>query len=99
MDIQKIESLWKKEAGNLIKPNILLAQDVNNKIYFVIEDKSTICFMIYKDSNITYCIPKKYLKKEVGYYFITNNSKLIPVSCNTKKNKYEIFVQKFLLPK
>ena len=58
MDIQKIESLWKKEAGNLIKPNILLAQDVNNKIYFVIEDKSTICFMIYKIAILLIVYPK-----------------------------------------
>lgn len=98
MNVQKINNIWDKEGKDLIKPKILLAQDINNKIYFVIEDKSTICFMIYKDSNITYCIPKKYLKKEVNYYYITNNSKLIPVSCKSKKNKYEIFVQKYLLP-
>ena len=99
MDIKKINSIWEKDGKDLIKPNILLAKDVNNKEYFVIEDRSTIVFMVFKDSNITYCIPKKYLKKELNYYYITNNSKLITVSCREKKNKYEMFVQKYLLVK
>ena len=99
MDIQKINSVWEKNGKNLIKPNIVLAKDINNKIYYVIEDRSTIVFMVFKDSNITYCIPKKYLKKELNYYYITNNSKLITVSCREKKNKYEMFVQKYLLIK
>ena len=99
MDYKKINSIWDKEKKDLIKPSILLAKDVNNKEYFVIEDRSTIVFMVFKDSNITYCIPKKYLKKELNYYYITNNSKLITVSCREKKNKYEMFVQKHLLTK
>lgn len=99
MDYKKINSIWDKEKKDLIKPNILLAKDVNNKEYFVIEDRSTIVFMVFKDSNITYCIPKKYLKKELNYYYITNNSKLITVSCREKKNRYEMFVQKNLLTK
>ena len=99
MDYKKINSIWDKEKKDLIKPSILLAKDVNNKEYFVIEDRSTIVFMVFKDSNITYCIPKKYLKKELNYYYITNNSKLITVSCREKKNKYEMFVQKYLLTK
>ena len=96
---KKVNSIWDKYGKDLIKPDILLAKDVNNKEYFVIEDRSTIVFMVFKDSNITYCIPKKYLKKELNYYYITNNSKLITVSCREKKNKYEMFVQKYLLVK
>lgn len=99
MDYKKINLIWDKEKKDLIKPNIVLAKDVNNKDYFVIEDRSTIVFMVLKDSNITYCIPKKYLKKELNHYYITNTSKLITVSCREKKNKYEMFVQKHLLTK
>ena len=99
MDYKELNFIWEKEKKDLIKPSILLAKDINNKDYFVIEDRSTIVFMVLKDSNITYCIPKKYLKKELNYYYITNNSKLITVSCREKKNKYEMFVQKYLLTK
>lgn len=99
MDIKAIEKKWDKEGSHLTKPKILLAQDVNHNIYYVYEDRSTIVFMVLKDSNIAYCIPKKYLKVELNYYYITENSKLIPISCREKKSKYEEFVQKNLLPK
>ena len=99
MDLDKIKEIWDKEATGLNKPRILIAKDINNKYYYVIKDNSSIIFMVFKDSNITYSIPKKYLRKEIDYYFITNNNKLIPVSCLRRKNEYEIFVQKFLLPK
>lgn len=97
MDIKKINEVWEKNGKELLKPNIVLAKDINSKNYFVIEDRSTIVFIVLKGSNITYSIPKKYLKKELNYYYITNISKLITVSCREKKNKYEMFVQKFLL--
>jgi hypothetical protein len=99
MDTERVDKIWDKYGKDLVKPKILMAQDVNNKIYFVIEDRSTICFMILKDSNITYCIPKKYLNREINYYYIANNTKLITVSCRGRKNKYEEFVQKHLLVK
>jgi hypothetical protein len=97
MDVKKIDKIWETDGKHLIKPSILLAQDVNNKIYFIIEDKYAIVFMVLKDSNITFCIPKKYLRKEISYYYILNNSKLIPTSCKNKKNELEDFVQKKLL--
>jgi len=99
MDLEKISTQWDTNAKDLTKPKILVGKDINNKIYYVIKDGGSIVFMVYKDSNITYSVPKKYLNREIDYYYITNNNKLIPVSCLRRKNKYEMFVQKFLLPK
>lgn len=95
---KKVNEIWDTKGKNLVKPKILLAKDVNGGNYFVIEDKGSIVFMVFKNSNITFCIPKTYLKKELYYYNILDNSKLITTSCPGKKNKYEIFVQKYLLP-
>ena len=97
MDLEKINKAWDNKGANLTKPKILLAKDINNKYYYVIKDNSSIVFMVLKDSNITYTIPKKYLTKEIDYYYVANNNKLIPVSCRDKKNEYETFVQKNLL--
>lgn len=99
MDLKRLNTKWDSNGKGLNKPKILIAKDINNKFYYVIRDNSSIVFMVYKDSNITFSIPKKYLKKEIDYYYITNNNKLIPVSCRDRKNDYELFVQKYLLPK
>ncbi len=96
---KRVDQLWDSKGKDLIKPKVLLAKDIDEKLYFVIEDKGAIVFMVFRNGNITFCIPKTYLKKELNYYYILDNSKLITTSCPGKKNKYEIFVQKYLLPK
>lgn len=95
-EMDKISSMWDTKGKDLLKPSILVAMDKKDKIFYVIEDNSTIYFMVYRNSNITYCIPKKYVKKEANIYRILNDNKLISVSCSSK-NKYENFVQKYLL--
>ena len=99
MDTDKLNQIWDQHGSDLLKPKILLAKDINNNFYYVIKDNSSIVFMIFKNSNITYSIPKKYLNNELDYYYITDNTKLISVSCPTKKDPYELFVQKYLMPK
>lgn len=95
-ELQEIERLWKEKGKELTMPKILVSKDKEDKYYYNIEDNSTIIFMVLKNSNITYSIPKKYLKKEAGIYKILDTNKLIPVSCPSK-NKYELFVQNNLL--
>jgi hypothetical protein len=101
MDLNKLNNIWDKHGKNLIKPSKLLIKDFNKNNYYVIKDSSFIVFMVLKNSNITYCIPKKYLANESEYYFLTeeNINKLITVSCRDKKNEYEVFVQKNILDK
>jgi len=96
-----VEKIWKSKGKELDMPNILVAYDKNKRDYFVIEDRSTIVFMVLNKSNITFCIPKTYcmidrVSEKEKYYKILNADKLIPVSCRTKNN-YEKFVQENLL--
>lgn len=99
MDINRINKIWDEKKENLVKPKIVVAIDKENKGYYVIKDSTSIVFLIYKNSNITYSIPKKYLKEEFDYYIINDSERLITVSCPTKKDAYETFVQKYLMSK
>lgn len=97
MDIESIAEKWKNNAGDLKSPNHYLAYDNEDKKYFVIKDQGSIVYMVIEKSNITYTIPKKYLTLiDDKYYKINNSGKLISVTCRAR-NKYEQFVQKYLL--
>lgn len=97
--IKSVEEEWKKNKKNLVIPKIFLAFDNENKKYFVIKDQSVIVYLVASNSNITYCIPKKYLIIiDDKYYKIDNASKLISVTCRSK-NDYENFVLKKLYDK
>jgi len=97
MDIKTIDEKWKKNGGNLTPPKIFLAYDNEDNKYFVIQDYGAIVYMVIEKSNITYTIPKKYLTLiDNKYYKINNSNKLISVTCRAR-NKYEQFVQKYLL--
>lgn len=97
MDTKSISEKWKKNGGDLIQPKIFLAYDNEDKKYFVIQDYGAIVYMVIEKSNITYTIPKKYLTLiDDKYYKINNSNKLISVTCRAR-NKYEKFVQKYLL--
>ena len=91
IDYKKVKKIWEKNNQKLVVPDVVVSYDKNKQVFFVYQDYSTIVFMILNKSNISYCIPKKYLVVTEGWYKITDISKLIPVSC-PKKNKYENFV-------
>lgn len=97
-EIKSISNIWDKKGGVLIKPAILLAEDRAGGKYFVIQDNSTIVYLIKDATNTTFVIPKKYCQREhdSDYYKIYNIEKLTPVSC-PRKNDYELFVQKYLI--
>ena len=95
--IKTIEEKWKKDSGELESPKHFLAYDNEGKKYFVIKDPSSIVYIVSDKSNITYCIPMKYLTLvDKNYYRINNPGKLISVTCRAR-NKYEQFVQKYLM--
>lgn len=97
--LKSIEEEWKKNKKNLVIPKIFLAFDNENKKYFVIKDQASIIYLIAYNSNITYCIPRKYLTIiDDKYYKIENSNKLISVTCRSK-NEYENFVLKKLYDK
>jgi hypothetical protein len=97
MDVKTIAEKWKKHSGDLSPPKIFMAYDSEDKKYFVIQDYGAIVYMVIEKSNITYTIPKKYLTLiDEKYYKINNQSKLISVTCRAR-NRYEQFVQKYLL--
>lgn len=99
-----IKKLWQLKK-DLISPNIVLAVDKNNtNFYFVIEDASTIIFLILNKTNITFCIPKHYCKiikdsENQNIYKIMDFSKLIHISCPSAQNDYEKFVFNNLMSK
>ena len=97
-EIKEISDIWKEKANNLIIPSILLAIDRSGCKYFVIQNSSTIVYMVKNGTNTTFAIPKKYCEKDkiLDYYHVYDIEKLIPVSC-PRKNDYEIFVQKHLI--
>jgi len=96
--MEKIEEIWKTKGANLIIPSVFIAIDRAKCKYFIIQDSSTIIYMVKNGSNTTYAIPKKYCvyDKKVKVYRIEEIEKLIPVSCQ-RKNDYELFVQKYLI--
>ena len=85
-----IKEAW-KNSKNLIIPKILFAKDAENKKYYIINDRSTILYMVSNNKRITYCIPKKYCSVKNGGYVIDNYDKMVSISCSIK-NKYENFV-------
>ena len=97
-EITEVTDIWKKNANDLKIPKIVLAIDRTGCKYFVIKDESSIVFMVKNGTNSTFAIPAKYCIKKRGddFYTVNEIDKLAVVSC-TKKNKYEIFVQKYLL--
>jgi hypothetical protein len=94
----KVRKIWQEKSKDLIKPNVFLAYDNSNRLFYVIQDQSTIVFMVLENSNTTFAIPKEYCIKEKNgkYYKITDTDKLTIVSCPSKNN-YENFVQKYLI--
>lgn len=95
---KETRKVWEKEGKELIMPEVLLAFDRSNCRYFVIEDASTIVFLVKYATQTTFSIPKKYcvLDKKTKVYHINAIEKLTVVSCPSK-NKYELFVQKHLI--
>lgn len=95
---KEIRDIWTQKAGNLIIPEVVLAFDRSNCRYFVIEDASTIVFLVKNATSTTYSIPKKYciLDPKTRVYHINAIEKLTVVSC-PRKNDYELFVQKHLI--
>ncbi len=95
-DVAKIKKIWKEKGKDLVKPKVVLAYDKNMQDYFVYEDSSTIIYLYLNKSNISFVIPRKYCKLEKDRYFILDNFKLIPISCQ-KKNKYQMFIEEWLV--
>lgn len=97
-ELNEISEIWKKNAENLTTPTVFLAKDRSGDTYFVIQNSSTIVFLIKNGTNTTFSIPKKYCQKDkiLDFYNIYDIEKLIPVSC-PRKNDYELFVQKHLI--
>lgn len=100
-DIKEIKKTWSEKGKDLTPPSVYMAYDKNYRFFYIIQDKSTIIYIILSGSNTTFCIPKKYCKIEKDknnqeVYKILDNSKLIVVSCPSS-NKYELFVQKYLM--
>jgi hypothetical protein len=97
-ELKEIADIWKEKGKNLIVPTVLLAYDRSGAKYFVIQNSSTIVFMVKNGSNTTFAIPKKYCQKDkiLDYYKVYDIEKMTPVSC-PRKNDYEIFVQKHLI--
>ena len=91
----KLEKIWKKEGKGLKKPSVLYAKDSDGKKYFVIRDDSSIVFVMVEKSEVTYAIPKKYLKvireEKDTYYKVMNIEKFSIVSCIGRKSPLEKF--------
>jgi len=85
--MEGLKKAWEDSEG-LIVPNILLAKNKEGKKYYIINDKSTILYMISDNKKLTFCIPKKYCKNKGNYYLIEDYEKMIAISCSAK-NKYE----------
>ena len=93
VNTKKIKDVWKKEGKDLKSPMVFFAV-YNDKIYYVIRDDSVIIFMIPKDCDTTYALPKKYcsVKKDKSgekYYKINNIENASLVSCPTSKTDIE----------
>jgi hypothetical protein len=92
-----MDKVWAEKGNELVAPTIFLAFDNNDNKYYIISNADPIVYMVLDKSNITYCIPKKYLSVSDGnFYKINNSSKMSPVSCRSLNNK-ENFVQKHLM--
>ena len=93
IDIKKVKSIWKKEGAKLKHPDIFFAVYKEN-LYYVFRDDSFIIFMIPKNCNITYALPKKYCKvkkdeNKEKYYKISSIESSSVVSCIGSKTDYE----------
>ena len=93
--------IWKKNGKKLKHPTIYFAL-FGNKVYYVFRDDSFIIFMISKNSNITYAIPKKYCSikkhKSSKYYEIENIIYASVVSCIGTKSDYEKLIIDNVIP-
>jgi hypothetical protein len=92
----KLAKIWKKEGKSFKKPSFLYAVDSEGKKYFIYRDDSSIVFVIVENSEVTYIIPKKYLKiiseGNNSYYKVLNIEKFSIVSCIGKKSPVERFI-------
>lgn len=93
VDVSKVKKIWKEDGKNLKHPKVYFAV-YNEKIYYVFRDDSFIIFMIPKNCNITYALPKKYckIKKDKNgetYYKISDIENASTVSCIGTKTEYE----------
>lgn len=95
---EEVKKIWEEKSKNLIKPKIYLAKDRSKCLYYITQDSSSIIYMIKDKTNTTFALPKKYFRidNKNNIYKFNEIEKLIVVSC-PKKNKYELFVQKFLM--
>ena len=96
INVKKVKSVWEKEGKKLKTPNILFAV-YHRKIYYVIRDDSFIVFMIPKNCNTTYALPKKYCKiikdsNGVKYYKMSSIENFSVVSCIGSKTPLEKLV-------
>lgn len=103
-DVEKVRQIWLKKGKpkGLIVPQILLAYDKNMQDYFVYKDSSTILYLYLDKTNAVFVIPKeKYTRIETDErgnqrYRILDSFKLINITC-TKKDKYQLFVEEYLV--
>ena len=93
VDVSKVRKIWNDDGKNLKHPSVFFAV-YRDKIYYVFRDDSFIIFMIPKNCNVTYALPKKYckIKKDKNgekYYKISDIENASLVSCIGTKNDYE----------
>ena len=93
INIKKVKDVWKKEGKDLKSPIIFFAIYMD-KVYYIIRDNSVIIFMIPRNCDTTYALPKKYcsIKKDKSgekYYKINNIENASIVSCPSSKSDIE----------
>ena len=96
INIKKVKDVWKKEGKDLKSPIIFFAIYMD-KVYYIIRDNSVIIFMIPRNCDTTYALPKKYcsIKKDKSgekYYKINNIENASIVSCPSSKSDIEKLV-------